>query len=97
MWGWFYAARELDSQLGVLTEETKYSTLQKSYSIWICNEDIPKEEQNSMTSVVIHCNIPFKDVQKPFAAPKRVCPTYPLSSRRQDGYMSLLGPITHSP
>ena len=47
--GWFYAARELDSQLGVLTEDTKYSTLQKSYSIWICNEDIPKEEQNSMT------------------------------------------------
>ena len=47
--GWFYAARELDSQLGVLTEDTKYSTLHKSYSIWICNEDIPKEEQNSMT------------------------------------------------
>ena len=82
MWGWFYAARELDCQLGVLTEETKYSTLQKSYSIWICNEDIPKEEQNSMTSVVIHCNIPFKDVQKPFAAPKRVCPTPPQAVRK---------------
>ena len=47
--GWFYAARELDSQLGVLKEDTDYNTLQKSYSIWICNEDIPKEEQNSMT------------------------------------------------
>ena len=33
----------------MLTEDTKYSTLQKSYSIWICNEDIPKEEQNSIT------------------------------------------------
>ena len=51
--GWFYAARELDSQLGVLTEDTKYSTLQKSYSIWICNEDIPKDEQNSMTRYYI--------------------------------------------
>ena len=47
--GWFYAARELDGQLGVLKEDTDYNTLQKSYSIWICNEDIPKEEQNSMT------------------------------------------------
>ena len=47
--GWLYAARELDSQLGVLTEDTDYSTLQKSYSIWICNEHVPADEQNSMT------------------------------------------------
>ena len=47
--GWFYAARELDGQLGVLTEDTDYGTLQKSYSIWICNEHIPPDEQNSMT------------------------------------------------
>ena len=47
--GWFYAARELDSQLGVLAENTDYGSLQKSYSIWICNEHIPVDEQNSMT------------------------------------------------
>ena len=48
--GWFYVSRELDSQLGVLTEDTDYGSLQKAYSIWICNEDIPPDEQNSMTS-----------------------------------------------
>ena len=47
--GWFYAARELDGQLGVLTEDTDYGSLEKSYSIWICNEHIPPDEQNSMT------------------------------------------------
>ena len=47
--GWFYAARELDSQLGVLTEDTDYGSLRKSYSIWICNEHVPVGEQNSMT------------------------------------------------
>ena len=47
--GWFYEARELDSQLGVLTEDTDYGSLQKSYSIWICNEQVPADEQNSMT------------------------------------------------
>ena len=45
----YYVARELSSQLGVLAEDTNYGSLQKSYSIWICNEHIPKDEQNSMT------------------------------------------------
>lgn len=45
----YYVARELDSQLGVLTEKTDYGSLQKAYSIWICNEHIPESEQNSMT------------------------------------------------
>ncbi len=45
----YYVARELDSQLGVLTKDTDYGSLQKSYSIWICNEHIPRDEQNSMT------------------------------------------------
>ena len=45
----YYVARELDSQLGVLTADTDYNSLQKSYSIWICNEHIPDEEKNSMT------------------------------------------------
>ena len=45
----YYVARELSAQLGQLSESTDYGSLQKSYSIWICNEHIPKSEQNSMT------------------------------------------------
>ena len=46
----YYAAREISSQLGVLTEKTNYTALQKVYSIWICNEDIPEELQNTVSS-----------------------------------------------
>ena len=46
---WAYVARELDGQLGVLAENTDYGSLQKAYSIWICNDHVPSEEQNSMT------------------------------------------------
>ena len=45
----YYAARELSSQLGVLTETTNYNDLEKVYSIWICNTGIPKELHNSIT------------------------------------------------
>ena len=45
----YYAARELSSQLGVLTEKTNYDDLEKVYSIWICNTGIPKEMENSVT------------------------------------------------
>ena len=38
-----------NGQLGVLTSDTDYNSLQKCYSIWICNEHIPEDEQNSMT------------------------------------------------
>ena len=48
--GVYYAARGLDSQLGVLTEETDYSTLQKVYSIWICRENIPPKLRGTVTS-----------------------------------------------
>ena len=45
----YYVARGLSRQLGPLSEETDYGALRKTYSIWICNEDIPKDEQNSVT------------------------------------------------
>ena len=51
--GVYYAARGLDSQLGVLTEKTDYSSLQKVYSIWICRENIPPELRGTVTSYVI--------------------------------------------
>ncbi len=47
--GLYYVAREISSQLGILTERTNYDELQKSYSIWICNERIPKKLQNTVT------------------------------------------------
>lgn len=51
--GIYYGARELSSQLGILTETTNYNNLEKVYSIWICNENIPKELQNTVTSYKI--------------------------------------------
>ena len=46
----YYGARELSSQLGVITEETNYDKLEKVYSIWICNENIPQNLVNTVTS-----------------------------------------------
>ena len=66
--GIYYAARELGSQLGILTENTDYSKLEKVYSIWICNDNIPKPLQNTVTEYAItkkdiigSCNEPEKD------------------------------------
>ena len=46
----YYAAREISSQLGILTETTDYNKLEKAYSLWICNEDIPLKLQNTVTA-----------------------------------------------
>ena len=47
--GIYYAAREISSQLGVLTEKTDYGALEKVYSIWICSDNIPAIERNSVS------------------------------------------------
>ena len=47
--GIYYAAREIGYQLGTLTEQTGYGDLQKCYSIWICNERIPRSLQDTVT------------------------------------------------
>ena len=44
----YYAARELSSQLNVVTTDTNYDHLEKVYSIWICNEKIPKDLKDSV-------------------------------------------------
>ena len=49
----YYAVRELSSQLGTLTGTTNYNSLEKVYSIWICNEDIPEELRDTATSYSI--------------------------------------------
>lgn len=49
----YYGARELGSQLGILTNATDYSKVEKTYTIWICNENIPRDLQNTVTSYTI--------------------------------------------
>lgn len=46
----YYCARELSAQLGRLTATTDYDNLEKVYSIWICNENIPVDERNSISA-----------------------------------------------
>lgn len=49
----YYGAREIGSQLGIITGETNYDRLEKVYSIWICNENIPVKLRNTVTSYQI--------------------------------------------
>ena len=45
----YYVARDISSQLSMITQTTDYSKLEKCYSIWICAEDVPKKLQNTLT------------------------------------------------
>lgn len=47
--GMYYLARKLSSQLSLVTEQTDYGQLEKCYSIWICRDNIPKNEQYSVS------------------------------------------------
>ena len=48
--GIYYLTRSLSSQLPpVITEETNYAALEKCYSIWICKDNIPLKEKNSIS------------------------------------------------
>ena len=46
--GMYYLARNLSSQLSLITENTDYSQLEKCYSIWICRDDVPRGARNSV-------------------------------------------------
>ena len=66
--GIYYAARLLGSELGILTENTNYANLEKVYSVWICNENIPVHLRNTVVSVQLEkkdligfADIPEKD------------------------------------
>lgn len=52
--GLYYCARHISSQLGTLTKDSEYNKLNKIYSIWICNDRIPKDERNTVSSYRIH-------------------------------------------
>ena len=45
----YYAAREISSQLGRLTNQSNYADIEKVIGIWIITEEIPKELQNTAT------------------------------------------------
>lgn len=47
--GLYYLARRLASQLSLVTETTDYAQLEKCYSIWICRDDVPKEERYTVS------------------------------------------------
>ena len=47
--GMYYLARRLSSQLSLALNVTDYNRLSKCYSIWICRDDIPKEDQYSIS------------------------------------------------
>ena len=49
--GIYYLARELSSQLSLVTEDTNYSSLSKCYSIWVCRDGVPKDEQFSISVI----------------------------------------------
>lgn len=61
----YYAARNLSAQLGTVTGTTDYSKLEKCYSIWICNDDIPKRLQNTMTEYAIKKRDFFSETNEP--------------------------------
>ena len=48
--GIYYCARELSAQMGRLTAMTNYDDLEKVYSVWICNENIPERERNTISA-----------------------------------------------
>ena len=52
--GIYYGAREISSQLGILTAQTDYGKIEKVYSIWVCNQNIPADLINTMDRYYIH-------------------------------------------
>lgn len=52
--GMYYLARGLSSQLNLLTETTDYGQLEKCYSVWICRDRVPVDEQFSMSHCRMH-------------------------------------------
>ncbi|HBA49317.1 MAG TPA: hypothetical protein DCZ91_16295 [Lachnospiraceae bacterium] len=66
--GLYYLARLLSAQLSLITEQTDYRGLEKCYSIWICRDNIPKDEQYSISFYEIantrnigNCTVDKKD------------------------------------
>lgn len=47
--GIYYLARNLSSQLSLITNNTDYNSLEKCYSIWICRDNIPPGERYSIS------------------------------------------------
>ena len=51
--GIYYVAREVSSQLGRITNQTNYADIEKVVGIWVVNEDVPKDKQNTATRYYI--------------------------------------------
>lgn len=70
--GIYYAAREISYQLGILTEQTNYADIQKVYSIWICNENVPKNLQNTVTMYSVKREDIIGTIDEPEAVKKGI-------------------------
>jgi hypothetical protein len=46
---YYYLARRFSSQLSVALEESDYGKLEKCYGIWICRDNIPKNERYTVS------------------------------------------------
>ncbi len=44
----YYAAREISSQLSTVTKNTNYGKLEKVYTIWVCNNNVPAKKQHTI-------------------------------------------------
>ena len=49
--GIYYLSRELSAQLSLAMENTNYGCLEKCYSIWICRDNVPKDERFSISFI----------------------------------------------
>ena len=49
--GIYYLARELSAQLSLVTENMDYGSLEKCYSIWICRDNVPRDERFSISFI----------------------------------------------
>lgn len=47
--GIYYLARNLSSQLSLITNNTDCNSLEKCYSIWICRDNVPTGERYSIS------------------------------------------------
>ncbi|MDO4166135.1 MAG: hypothetical protein Q4D32_01890, partial [Eubacteriales bacterium] len=86
--GIYYLAREMSAQFNLATDDTDYNLLEKCYSIWICRDDIPKEQQESISvfhiqhkAVLGNCIVRHQDYDLLSLIIIRLSPDHPASDK----------------
>lgn len=65
--GLYYAARSISRQLELATNSTNYNKISKVYSIWICNDNVPEELENTLTRYRIQKEDVIGTVKEPIS------------------------------